>query len=126
MIHADEQKTRKIGSVRGGSSYKFGIYKMTEGSSTEPARNRTNDGEYAWHTKYGETREQAFESIKSIILNIIEFVQNDDLNSIEKIDLGFAYKWKIAFLYGDFNVLNMFKPAALTDALRILNIEYES
>ena len=35
------------------------------------------------------------------------------LNLIDNIDLGDAYKWKIAFLYSNFNVLNIFKKEIL-------------
>ena len=39
-----EHVTRNLGSIRGGSSYKFGIYRMGDSSGTQPANNRTNDG----------------------------------------------------------------------------------
>ncbi|WP_335976397.1 McrB family protein [Gaetbulibacter jejuensis] len=108
-----EHITRDLGSIVGGSSYKFGIYKMSVDSKTEPASNRTNDGVYAWHTKYGNTAEEAFQTIKQLIIRIANYAKRNDLNPIEKIDLGDAYKWKIAFLYNDFNVVNLFKSEAL-------------
>ncbi|APY10276.1 hypothetical protein BWZ22_03060 [Seonamhaeicola sp. S2-3] len=108
-----EHITRDLGSISGGSSYKFGIYKMSEDSKTEPASNRTNDGIYAWHTKYGNTSFEAFNSIKKIIINIAELASENNLNPIENIDLGDAYKCKIAFLYSDYKVINIFKSEAL-------------
>lgn len=108
-----EHITRDLGSIVGGSSYKFGIYKMSVDSKTEPASNRTNDGVYAWHTKYGNTAEEAFQTIKQLIIQIADYAKRNDLNPIEKIDLGDAYKWKIAFLYNDFNIVNLFKSEAL-------------
>lgn len=108
-----EHITRDLGSVVGGSSYKFGVYKKGSDSKTEKANNRDSDGEYAWHTKYGTTAEEAFEKIKQIIIAIATNAQENTIEAIDTIDLGTAYKWKIAFLYGNYNSLNIFKEEAL-------------
>lgn len=120
-----EHITRDLGSIVGGSSYKFGIYKMGATFKTESATNRTNDGVYAWHTKYGKTKEQAFETIKNIIISIGKTAEDNTLKLIDDIDLGHAYKWKIAFLYGHFNCLNMFKLDALHVIATNLKIQYD-
>ncbi|WP_051929360.1 AAA family ATPase [Flavobacterium sp. 83] len=109
-----ESRTTDLGGIGGGSAYKFGIYKRSDLSRAVEADNRKTDGEYAWFTKYGaNTKEEAFESVKGIIIDIIECVKNNRLERIDKIDLGAAYKWKIAFLYSDFNIINIFKYEAL-------------
>ncbi|RIA09379.1 5-methylcytosine-specific restriction protein B [Flavobacteriaceae bacterium MAR_2010_72] len=118
-----EQKTESLGGIRGGSSYKFGIYRMAETSKTEPAQNRTNNGEYAWHTKYGSTQKEAFGSIKEMIIKIAKLCQGKELNVIDNIDLGDSYKWKIAFLYSDFNVINIFNKFSLNRVLMGLKLE---
>jgi hypothetical protein len=120
-----EHITRDLGSIVGGSSYKFGIYKMGETSKTESATNRTNDGEYAWHIKYGKTKELAFQTIKNIIIKTAKTAEENTIRLIDDIDLGHAYKWKIAFLYGDFNCLNMFKLDALRVISTNLKIQYD-
>ncbi|RED42623.1 dynein-related subfamily AAA family protein [Winogradskyella eximia] len=119
-----EQKTKDLGDVRGGSSYKFGIYRMAETSKTDKASNRTNNGEYAWHNKYGNTQEEAFNTIKSIIIEIAKSAKNNTLEAIDTIDLGNAYKWKIAFLYGNYNCLNAFTIDALRVIASNLDIAY--
>ena len=112
-----EHITRDLGSIVGGSSYKFGIYKRNSQGEVKEESNRTTDGEYAWFKKYGEeSKEQAFEKVKSFIVKIAEAAQKNTLDVIDPIDLGNAYKWKIAFLYGDYNCVNMFK----LDALRVI------
>lgn len=121
-----EHLTRDLGSIVGGSSYKFGIYKMGTTSKTESATNRTNDGVYAWHTKYGQTKEDAFTSIRNLILNIANYAIKDNLSLIDNIDLGDAYKWKIAFLYSDFNVLNIFKKSWLVNIVYGLDVGKEN
>jgi 5-methylcytosine-specific restriction endonuclease McrBC GTP-binding regulatory subunit McrB len=108
-----ESKTYELGSIWGGSAYKFGIYKRSDISKAVDADNRVTKDGYAWFRKYGETKEEAFSTIKNIILDIIKFVKQNKLEEIDKIDLGFAYKWKIAFLYSNFNILNMFKYEAI-------------
>lgn len=112
-----EHITRDLGSIVGGSSYKFGIYKRSDKSEVKEESNRTTDGDYAWFKKYGANdKEQAFQTIKNIIIKIVKSAQKDNLEAIDAIDLGNAYKWKIAFLYGDYNCLNVFK----LDALRVI------
>ena len=111
-----EAKTNDLGSIWGGSAYKFGIYKRRDISTTITVDNRITDGEYAWFQKYGTTKEEAFQTVKDIILSIIKNIQNNTLEKIDPIDLGDAYKWKIAFLYGNFNVVNIFKNESLLEA----------
>lgn len=111
-----EAKTNDLGSIWGGSAYKFGIYKRRDISTTITVDNRITDGEYAWFQKYGTTKEEAFQTVKDIILSIIKNIQNNTFEKIDPIDLGDAYKWKIAFLYGNFNVVNIFKNESLLEA----------
>lgn len=115
-----EAKTHDLGSIWGGSSYKFGIYKRRDISTTITVDNRITDGEYAWFQKYGTTKEAAFQTVKNTIISIIQNAQNNTLENIDAIDLGDAYKWKIAFLYGNFNVVNIFKNESLLEAAQSL------
>jgi hypothetical protein len=122
-----EHVTRDLGSIVGGSSYKFGIYKRNSQGEVKEESNRATDGEYAWFKKYGEdSKEQAFETVKSLIVKIAEAAQNNNLDAIDPIDLGNAYKWKIAFLYGDYNCVNMFKLDALRVIASNLAIDYNN
>jgi 5-methylcytosine-specific restriction endonuclease McrBC GTP-binding regulatory subunit McrB len=111
-----EAITTDVGSIWGGSAYKFGIYKRRDTSTTITVDNRITDGEYAWFQKYGTTREEAFQTVKHIIIKIINNSIENKFEEIDSIDLGGAYKWKIAFLYGDFNLINIFKNESLFEA----------
>lgn len=115
-----EHITRDLGSIVGGSSYKFGVYKMDTISKTESVTNKDNDGVYAWYTKYGNSANEAFETIKSLIVNVANYANNNNLSLIDNIDLGDAFKWKIAFMYSDFQVVNIFKSDALKFIVRKL------
>ena len=57
-----ESETYRLGSIWGGSSYKFGIYKydiMPKNDSSP------HDEEYTWNKKLGDTRETAYNKILS-------------------------------------------------------------
>ena len=92
-----EAKTSDLGSIWGGSSYKFGIYKY----NVLPKRKDPNDtsfkydDEYAWLSKHGVERDQAFDRIRNMISDIAHFANDGDFDSIDNIDLGDTYKWKI-------------------------------
>ena len=101
-----ETKTGKLGSIRGATSYKFGIYKYIQ----EPRKDGGYkfDNEYGWLSKYGNTANDAYTKIHSNIIKIAEFAQKTDFDSIEDIDISPMFKWKIAFLYSDFKLLNFY------------------
>ena len=95
-----ESRTENLISIWGGSAYKFGIFKRAQNDDKKELRSgQTGDGEYGWYVKYGNTRDEAFKKIKSLILQIINHAQNKEFENIDGIDLGDAVKWKIAFLY---------------------------
>ena len=119
-----ESITQDLGSIWGGSAFKFGIYRRKD-TKREFEKNALSDGEYAWLTKYGKTRDEAFEKVKSIIIDIIEKSQARDFKAIEPIDLGNATKWKIAHLYSDNRILNVFSKDSLTEIAKKLGLEFD-
>jgi len=108
-----ESTTDKIGSIWGGSAYKFGIYKRSNTDSEDSRPGYSTDGEYAWVNKYGDNVEEAFKNVRSAVVQIIEAVYQNNWGAIDGVDLGDAVKWKIAFLYSDFEVINIFKKSAI-------------
>ena len=120
-----ETLTEDLGSIWGGSSFKFGIYTRREHEEKESKRGLTYEDEYAWYTKYGSTKEDVFKTVKKNIIAVIDAVQNEELHRIDNINLGEAYKWKIAFLYQNRKkpiVLNIFTA----DTLRTAAPDYSS
>lgn len=57
-----EKKTEKLGSIWGGSAYKFGIFKI--GGKIKGKKGTLSDDEYAWYSKYGG-------KMKNKILNFV-------------------------------------------------------
>ena len=115
-----EAVTTDLGSIWGGSAYKFGIFKRREITSDNYNEKRKSDGVYSWYGKYGDDSQSVFLKIKEIILNIVDNTQQNNSEAIDNIDLGNAYKWKIAFLYGNFNVINIFKKEMLKKGAELL------
>jgi hypothetical protein len=94
-----ESKLDKLGSIWGGSSFKFGIYSRNDKGFKENVGGRMYSDNYGWMRKYGATENEAFENVRLQIVETIEAVQKNELNRIDQVDLGGAYKWKIAFHY---------------------------
>ena len=111
-----ESGTTELGSMWGGSSFKFNVYNRNDTTDKPSNSMRGYTSEYAWLQKYGDTPEKVFEKTKSLIVEVIIAVQNGDLKTVEKIDLGPTYKWKIAFLYQNREIpviVNVYKKEPL-------------
>lgn len=96
-----EKTTEKLGSIWGGSAFKFGIYSRKNQSEKDRSSGRSYSTEYGWYSKYGSEPEEAFEQIREIIVAIAYAARAGNLDAIQQADLGSAIKWKIAFLYQD-------------------------
>ena len=106
-----ETKTESLGSIGGGSAYKFGIFKIS--GEIKPSNKALNDGIYAWYKKYGDTRDKAYQTILSNIIKVAEAAHQNNFSLIDSIDLGISYKWKIAYLYSNMSLLNFYKEASI-------------
>ncbi|GAB3517027.1 AAA family ATPase [Photobacterium alginatilyticum] len=113
-----EHRTKILGSIRGGDSSKFGIYRRNKPPKGE--RSHIKHGEvYSWIARFGKTEEEAFDTIKKDILKVIACIESGDVNTIQEIGLADTLKWKLAFLYQDAEnptVINIFKRDMLRDA----------
>ena len=96
-----ENRLDQMGSIWGGSSFKFGIYSRRDKTEKASSRGASYSQDYAWYTKYGTNPEEAFEKVRALVVQVAEAAARGDFGSINAIDLGEAYKWKIAFHYQD-------------------------
>lgn len=105
-----ESKTRDLGSIAGGSSYKFGIYKYQNKPLESDARIQSDD-EYAWYAKYGtSTAQETYNHVLDAIIKIATYARNGDFESIDNIhELGDTTKWKIAFLYSNASLIPIYR-----------------
>lgn len=94
-----ESRLSEMGSIWGGSAFKFGIFnrKSEEEKVNGSGRNYTKD--HAWYAKYGNDPTEAFEKVRTLVAEVATAARDGDLKHIDDIDLGDAYKWKIAFHY---------------------------
>lgn len=111
-----ETKTRVLGSIKGQSSIKFGIYERKE--PNKKPKTFKNDSQYSWLKSYGNNKEEAFKSIKEEIIKIIDFSEKGNFSEIDKIRLPNLFKWKIAFLYSNERLIPIYKKDIL---LKIAN-----
>ena len=94
-----EARTNDLGSIWGGSAFKFGIYHRAQTDAKEPGGGRIFGDKYAWMGKYGETEEEAFATVRSRLTDVINAAGTGNLEAIDEIDFSPAVKWKVAFLY---------------------------
>jgi len=102
-----ETYTRPLGSIKGGFSSKFGIYRRRDAEKT--SQNRQNDDEYTWLPKFGENREDAFKAVKAEIIHIIDFAGRGEFAKIDDLHLPDLFKWKVASLYSNERLVPIFK-----------------
>lgn len=102
-----ETKTRILGSIKGLSSIKFGIYERKQ--PKKKPKNFENDAQYSWIRGYGSDRKIAFEKIKKDILNIIRLSEVGNFEQIDKVRLPDLFKWKIAFLFSNKRLIPIYK-----------------
>ena len=94
-----ESLTEELGSIWGGSAFKFGIFRRGDLSEKKSDKQYSYNEKYGWYSKFGSSPEEAFENVKKEILNIISDVRKNDLKAINSSRLGDVLSWKVAFLY---------------------------
>jgi len=111
-----ETGTDSLGSMWGGSSFKFGVYSRKDQTPKSDGNGLRYTQDYAWLGKYGDSPEAAFQKVLAIIVQVAKAARKGDLVNVEAADLGIVTKWKIAFLYQDSKspcVLPIFKKESL-------------
>ncbi|MDO9483885.1 MAG: AAA family ATPase [Hydrogenophaga sp.] len=112
-----ESRLDELGSIWGGSSFKFGVFSRKNLEARESAENRSYSDTHGWYSSLGGTAEDAFERVRGYVAQIANLTANGDLDGIEAFDhLGEATKWKIAFHYQNRQapvIVDIFKKAPL-------------
>lgn len=106
-----ETKTRMLGSIKGMTSIKFGIYERKD--KTKRPKNYKNDNQYSWLQGYGDNRKIAFENTKRDIIKIIQLAEIGKFSEIDNILLPDLFKWKVAFLYSNERLIPIYKRDVL-------------
>lgn len=106
-----ETKTRMLGSIKGLTSIKFGIYERKD--PKKHPKNYVNDNQYSWLRAYGDKRQTAFENVKKDIIRIIKLSELGKFSEIDDILLPDLFKWKVAFLYSNERLIPIYKREVL-------------
>lgn len=106
-----ETKTRMLGSIKGLTSIKFGIYERKD--PAKRPKNYENDDKYSWLQGYGDNRKSAFENTKRDIIKIIQLSEVGKFEQIDNILLPDLFKWKVAFLYSNERLIPIYKRDVL-------------
>lgn len=115
-----ESGTEHLGSIWGGSAFKFGIYRRNGDDGKQSNSTYIFGREYAWRAKLGSTPVEAFAAVRGEVIRIIEAIRAGDLAGIGSSILWPLVAWKIAFLYQDRaepRVVAVFKPERIKSYL---------
>lgn len=98
-----------LGSIWGGTAYKFGIYRYAKKPNNPSVI--VSDDEYAWYKKYNaHNRYEAYKTVLDTVITIAEAANEGRFWDVDKItELGDAVKWKIAFLYSNKRLIPIYK-----------------
>lgn len=109
-----ESKTYHLGSIWGGSSYKFGIYAYNAKPKAGDPR-IVFDDHYAWYSRYkAETAEDAWKIVRNDLVRIATWSREGKFEEIDKDNsFGEVVKWKIAFLYSNLHLLPVYSKDKL-------------
>lgn len=102
----------ELGSIKGSTAIKFGIYYSTD------------EGTYNFAEKFGSTEEEAFSNIKSEITKLITYGLNDSFDKINKSILSPMFKYKILATYYPDKYICICSEPAIEEFLEIIGIEY--
>lgn len=106
--------------------YLFGISKNKKRPDIKRRPGCSTDGIYEWMDKYGNSAQEAFLKIRSLLIEIQQ-ASAGDYEVIDPIDLEESYKWKIAFHYSNKKLISIFLPKYLRAAaayLRMKNVDF--
>ena len=94
-----ESRTSELGSIWGGSSFKFGIFNRRDKSVKESSKKYSYSEDYAWVKLLGETPAAAFEVVKQRIITIAEDAREGKFPDLNERKLWPLVELKLAFLY---------------------------
>lgn len=118
-----ESKTYSLGSIWGGTSSKFGIYKYVK-KPNQPNL-IVSDDEYAWYKKYGTSnRQEAYRITLESVVKVAKLASESKFDEIDNVDaLGPVVRWKIAFLYSDKQLIPIYERSMLVKIATILGMQ---
>ncbi len=97
-----ESITSELGSIWGGSAYKFYIFEYNQNRNQEKKNGKyLRDGKYTWLASIGDSRDAAYDVVRFRINQIATEAHSGNFAAIDDIMIGDVVKWKIAYLYSE-------------------------
>lgn len=104
-----ESITSELGSIWGGSAYKFYIFEYNQNRIHENNNGKyLRDSKYTWLASAGESRDAAYEVVRYRINQIATAANKGDFSAIDDIMIGEVVKWKIAYMYSNDKLIPIF------------------
>ena len=81
-----ESRLDKMGSIWGGSAFKFGVFsrKSTESKPSDAKLSYSDD--YGWYSTLGDTADEAFEKVRGHIVQVAQLASKGELDAIEAFE----------------------------------------
>lgn len=118
-----ESRVGELGSIWGGSAYKFGIFKYDKKPSGNDS-SLSSDDTYAWYTKHGTNAKEVYQKIRNEIVKIATLANKGLFEDIDKLKVfGPVYKWKVAFLYSNKQLVPIYSRDKLAKAAKAEEME---
>lgn len=111
-----ESRLKSYGGIQGSTAIKFGIYKEKETQNLKVSK--------IWIDE-GETVQEAFNKIKTAIIDLLEYGKNKDFVNIEKSKLSPMFKGKILSMYYPESYLCVFNEEHVDKFISALRITYD-
>lgn len=109
-----ESITSELGSIWGGSAYKFYIFEYNQNRNQEKKNGKyLRDGKYTWLTSIGDNRDAAYDVVRFRINQIATEANNGNFTAIDDIMIGDVVKWKIAYLYSNDKLIPIYSREML-------------
>jgi 5-methylcytosine-specific restriction endonuclease McrBC GTP-binding regulatory subunit McrB len=111
-----ESRLDALGSIWGGSSFKFGVFSRKDTEDKKSDAKLSYSDTHGWYSSLGATAEEAFEKVRGYVVQVAKLAAKGDLDGIDALPLGEAFKWKIAFHYQNRQapvIVDIFKRAPL-------------
>lgn len=116
-----ERVTHDLGSIQGGSSFKFGIYRSKK--PPKDLKGTKHDAKYFWNESLGDTPGQAYKKVLDNIVKIANYARKGYFDKIDTIETVWpVVRWKIAFLYSQEKLLPIYKKEMLVPIARQLGM----
>ena len=115
-----ETKTRHLGSIKGMTSIKFGIYERKPGKSKP--KNYNGDEQFSWLKSYN-SRTEAFNQTLVNLTKVIEAAEVGRFEDIDDINIPNLFKWKVAFLYSNERLIPIYNREVLFRIARFYGLE---